>query len=202
MSLRYCPVGPWRATSDHLIIINGDRSQIYKRHLAPRGVRRLYERILDHTELECRPQLVWLRHAGGAGGFYLGNAIAIGAADMRAIARELANSDIGIRRIWSHGPYYLSPRYSLAELELEVIRCVLAHEVGHAVAYHSGTSQGVSSVRVELQADIAAGAIAESMGWDGDLQRQVFHLIGCLGPACTHPSPDARRKAYEFGRTL
>lgn len=154
-----------------------------------------------HAELACCPELLWLEHAGGAGALWLGDAIAIGAADVRRIAVQVVERYLGLRVLTPRESVtFRGPRYSLASYEAEVIRVLLAHELGHARLHED--NDGNTGRRAELLADVWAGYLAAAMGWQPTLQHLIFHAIGCVGPACTHPSPDARMAAYERGRLL
>jgi hypothetical protein len=196
----YCPRGPWWTTESHLFLLDAD-VQVFERRITPAWVFELYEELHVQAELACLPELLWLEHAGGAGALWLGDAIAVGAAGVRRIAITLVERYLGLRVLSARESLsYRGPRYSLADYEAEVIRVLLAHELGHARLHED--QEGSTGRRAELLADVWAGYLAAAMDWDPALQHLIFHAIGCVGPACTHPSPDARMAAYERGRLL
>jgi hypothetical protein len=196
----YCPRGPWWTAGRHLFLLDSE-VRAFERRETPAWVATLYGKLHVQAELVCRPELLWLEHAGGAGALWLGDAIAVGVADVRRIAIELVERYLGLRVLTPRESLvYRGPRHSLAEYEAEVIRVLLAHELGHARLHQD--QNGSLGVREELLADVWAGYLASAMGWDPSLHHLIFHSIGCVGPACTHPSPDARMAAYVRGRQL
>ena len=194
-----CPRGEWAATESHLLLWD-DKPYALARAPTPGWVRAVYARILAATGLHCRPQLIWVKNAGGAGGLYLGDAIVVGAADVRRIAITVVERYLGLKPLTPYEVLYSQePTYPLAMFKREVLRVLLAHELGHALLHQYQQRSG--DVHEELRADVWVGRIAQALNWEPGLQRLILHAIGCrLGPACTHPSPQARVAAYDRGR--
>lgn len=197
----FCVVGGWRIVDGRLVVAMDGRIQTFRIVATPRFARSTFDAIVDASDLQCRPRLVWLENAGGHGGFYSPGLIAVGAADQL----ELANT------VYSTYMIPLSPEqsafqrmfdpssvYSFGGVQRAGIEYVLGHEVGHARQHER--RDGLGEVAAECDADAWAGVLGEHFGWDGTLQRYFAHAIGCMGMFCSHPPPDARVECYEHGR--
>lgn len=151
----------------------------------PAGARDLYARIAAVAGASGLP-LAWLESAGGRGGFFRGDLVAVGEADVRALASAVAT------RAWMPA----------SEAYAAVVRVLLAHEIGHAVqAKLNLADRGIGS---EQEADLTAGWIAESLGWPEAGDALVLDGAGSRAPAerSSHPSSAARVHAYREGRRM
>jgi len=175
-----CFVG---APSPSVVVRHGASLHVYPGIAPPAGVIDLHRRIAGVIGMAPLP-LAWLAHAGGRGGFFRGDLVAVGEADVRA----LAGAVLGGR----------APASALAgEAYGAVVRVLLAHEVGHALQARLRLAPlGEGS---EREADLTAGWIAESLGWPEADDVLVMAAAGSRA-ATTHPSSRARVAAYREGR--
>ncbi|MBI3181539.1 MAG: hypothetical protein HYZ28_05300 [Myxococcales bacterium] len=185
--LASCAQGPWWIRGNTLCVFDGEQIREYPIAPVPVGVAELYRFIGQAAPPWCRPPLLWLAHAGGAGGLYVPDLIAVGAREAVALSSEVRQARSG---------------NAAESVLLSVLTMALAHELGHALLRERGGASG--GVQGELRADTIAGIIAGRLGSDLDLDRVVMSTIGCneVSWRCTHPRSEARVIAYEYGRTL
>lgn len=169
----------------------------------PAGVEALYRQIVNTTSLGWVPPLVWLNHAQGAGGFWNGQFVAAGAADVEDFAAQIWARYPRVSSADAAWQQYVDPTAQFATLDdvrVTVLRVLLAHEIGHAVQDKLGRSN--AGIEGERGADEIAGMIAEKLGWPAWLDERMMDIIGCRGSVhvCDHPSPTARVQAYLKGR--
>jgi len=95
---RTCPVAPWRVdpSRSSLTVWEASGSKVYT--LAPElvGLRRLYNEILGAAGLHCKPHLVFVEDAYGAGGFAYGNLLVIGRKDQEEMGAVLQRDFPGL----------------------------------------------------------------------------------------------------------
>jgi hypothetical protein len=156
---------------------------------APAGVRELFGRIVEVADVGGLP-LAWLESAGGRGGFFRGDLVAVGEDDVRRLTSAVL---AGLPS--THGPWVRAD-----EVYGAVVRVLLAHEIGHAVQAKLGIER--RGARAEQQADLTAGWIAESLGWPAGGDALVLAAVGDPGPEGSHPSAAARVVAYREGRRM
>ncbi|APR79682.1 Hypothetical protein A7982_05029 [Minicystis rosea] len=168
-----------------MIIRDGAALVSFRSIAPPVGAPELFDHIVSAVDVAGIP-LLWLETAGGRGGFFRGDLVAVGEQDVRHMAASV------MARAGGHA----------LEVYAAVVRVLLAHEIGHAVAAKIGlVERGVGS---ELEADLTAGFIAESLGFPEHEDALVLDTAGSRAPAevSTHPSSMARVAAYREGRRL
>jgi hypothetical protein len=133
---------------------------------------------------------------GGIAGLHVPGLVVLGLADCARISHRIWTTRIrpstSLERVLV--PEQLVRRDDLASA---VRRCVLAHEVGHAM--RTQRCFGTPYEDEELAADYLAGQISAVLGWRPDLGRVVFQAFGCAHFPCDHPNPDDRADAYASG---
>lgn len=155
----------------------------------PPGARELFQHIASVVRVTGLP-LAWLETAGGRGGFFRGDVVAVGEADVRGLASAvLARLPVA----WPRAALY-------PEVYATVVRVLLAHEIGHAVQARIGIKR--CGPAAEREADLTAGWIAESLGWPERDDAAVMEVAGSSVPMGSHPSPSARVAAYRAGRRM
>jgi hypothetical protein len=149
---------------------------------APAGARDLFREVCGVVDVGGLP-LAWLSSAGGCGGFFRGDLVAVGEDDVQRITASIVGSRGGL-----HAP----------DVYAAVVRVLLAHEIGHAVQARLGVER--RGPRAEREADLTAGWIAESLGWSEQGDARVLQAGGGSGAAASHPSAAERVAAYREGR--
>jgi hypothetical protein len=147
-------------------------------------MRELFACIARSVGIDHLP-LAWLESAGGRGGFFRGDLVAVGEEDVRRIAHAVMGSYRG-----AHA----------RDVYAAVVRVLLAHEMGHAVQAKLGLER--FGPRPEQEADLIAGWIAESLGWPAPSDALVMAVAGGPSLGGSHPSSSARVAAYHEGRAL
>lgn len=155
----------------------------------PVGVRELFQRIAAVVDVQGLP-LGWLATAGGLGGFFRGDLVAVGEADVRGLSAAILARLAARRVVWASAP----------GIYAAVVRVVLAHEVGHAVQAKLGVER--HGPRSEREADLTAGWIAESLGWPEHDDALVLEAAGSPVPSGSHPGAVERVAAYRVGRQM
>ena len=158
---------------------------------APPGARELFQHICGVVDIGGIP-LAWLESAGGSGGFFRGDLVAVGerCGDLQRITASIVSR----RR---SGPW---PGPGAQRVYAAVVRVLLAHEIGHAVQAKLGLDR--HGLGAERQADVTAGWIAESLGWPEEDDALVMEEAGGHGPGAPHPGAASRVAAYREGRWL
>jgi hypothetical protein len=156
---------------------------------APPGARELFHHICGVVDVGGIP-LAWLESAGGSGGFFRGDLVAVGERDLQHITASI----VARRR---SGPW---PGLGAQSIYAAVVRVLLAHEIGHVVQAKLGLER--HGLGAERQADVTAGWIAESLGWPEEDDALVMEEAGGNGPGASHPGPASRVAAYREGRRL
>jgi len=192
----------WWRVGDTVVVVNGQRYESYPMTpTIPIGVVNDFEAILRSAELRCRPRLAMLESAGGAVGFHIGGLVALGERDLIDLGQRVMSHFAWRRTPAHHVPLLRFGNPNLVttdEVMQQVVRIVLAHEVGHSWAIQSGNHKaGIAGERV---ADQFAGMIAQALGWRSDLDALTLAHMGCVGPSCSHPSPSTRVADYEHAR--
>jgi hypothetical protein len=183
-----CCFGPLALHAANTVVVReGAALMAFRSAPPPEGARALFRRIADSVCVGGLP-LAWLETAGGRGGFFRGDLIAVGEDDVRAMTRAILARLPALHRAWAHG----------AEVYAAVIRVVLAHEIGHAVQAKLGTVR--HGPRAEQEADLTAGWIAEALGWPAQGDAIVLEAAGAPPTSGSHPTPAARVAAYHEGR--
>ncbi len=158
----------------------------------------LYQQIADVASVPNIPILVWLREAGGYGGFFAHHYIAVGEKDVREIAERVCQRRfVPVPSEWMG----LFPNATTKnDVSHAAFRVLLAHELGHAFRSRTGTAS--IGIPEEAGADVITGWIAEALGWPAWIDELIMAEIGCLGTedVCGHPSPEGRVNAYRQGR--
>lgn len=145
------------------------------------------------------PQLEFYDDLRGVGGLFIADAwsIAVGQKDIEAIVdRLLATRYKDVAQVvyqlgQAKGVNVSAVRTVL--LDSAMARCI-AHELGHALI-HVGCHNPYAPDG-EAGADYYAGRLDAARGIDWQLGEMFFRAIGCVGPTCTHPSPQGRSSAY------
>ncbi|MFT3769850.1 MAG: hypothetical protein QM820_30825 [Minicystis sp.] len=151
----------------------------------PMGALGLFDRIASVAGMMSLP-LAWLAAAGGRGGFFRGDLVAVGEADVCAMAGAIHAQSGG--------------RTRLGDAYAAVVRVLLAHEIGHALQARLGlVDRGAGS---EEEADLAAGWIAEALGFPEDDDAAVLDAAGSRAVASSHPAAATRVSAYREGRRM
>ncbi len=169
----------------------------------PPGVEAIYREVVITSGLGWVPPLAWLNHAAGAGGFWNGQLVAAGAADVEDFATQIWERYprvTGAQAAWQRSVDPSAEFATLNDVRVMVLRVLFAHEIGHALQDKHGVSN--AGIAGERGADELAGMIAEALGWPSWLDQRMMSLIGCRGSihVCDHPSPAARVQAYLEGR--
>lgn len=169
----------------------------------PAGVEALYRQIVNTSSLGWVPRLVWLNHAAGKGGFWNGQLVAAGEADIEELTAQIWERYPRMTSAEAAWQRYVNPAVPLAtreDVRMTVLRVLFAHEIGHAIQDKLGRSN--AGIAGERGADEIAGMIAEVLGWPAWLDERMMDIIGCRGSiyVCDHPSPAARVQAYRKGR--
>jgi hypothetical protein len=151
----------------------------------PPAVRELFACITRAVGIDHLP-LAWLESAGGRGGFFRGDLVAVGEEDVRRLAVAVMGASY--------------PGVHARDVYAAVVRVLLAHEIGHAVQAKLGLER--FGPRPEQEADLIAGWIAESLGWPAAGDALVMAVAGGPSLNASHPSSSARVTAYHEGRAL
>jgi hypothetical protein len=184
-----CLADPLDFVAARCVLIREGASVLAFRGLAPpRGARELFQRITRVVQVGKLP-LAWLESAGGRGGFFRGDLVAVGDVDVRDLTVAI------LARFPRSGGWAFAP-----EVRDAVVRVLLAHEVGHAVQAKLGLE--ASGPRAEEEADLTAGWIAESLEWSEWSDALVMEAVGSPLPGGSHPSPASRLSAYREGRRM
>jgi hypothetical protein len=182
-----CPGDSFATLAARCVIVQDARGVLAFRGAAPpAGVHQLFQHICGVVAVGGIP-LAWLESAGGSGGFFRGDLVAVGEVDLRHITASILS-----RRPW--------PAPAAARVYAAVVRVLLAHEIGHALQAKLGLDR--HGLGAERQADVTAGWIAESLGWPAPDDAIVMEAAGSPGPGGPHPGPAARVAAYREGRRL
>jgi hypothetical protein len=169
-----------------VVVREGAGIVVFRGVAPPPAVRELFACIARSVGIDHLP-LAWLESAGGRGGFFRGDLVAIGEEDVRRIAASvMAYRGAHARDVYA-----------------AVVRVLIAHEMGHAVQAKLGLER--FGPRPEQEADLVAGWIAESLGWPAPDDALVMAVAG--GPSRwglggSHPSSSVRVAAYHEGRAL
>jgi hypothetical protein len=184
-----CLADPLASVAARSVLVReGARVIAFRGVPSPSGARELFQRIASVVRVGRLP-LAWLESAGGRGGFFRGDLVAVGDADVRELTVTI------LARFPRSGGWAFAP-----EVRDAVVRVLLAHEVGHAVQAKLGLE--ASGPRAEQEADLTAGWIAESLGWSAWSDALVLEAVGSPLPGGSHPSPAARLGAYREGRRM
>jgi hypothetical protein len=180
----------------HLVVVGADGGG-YLRHPSPvpEWMNRAYGAILNAAErlgLEEAPTLILAQDVGGHGALYLPvGQIVVGWEDVCALAER-------VRLILIQQQNEFVP---INQLRALAVGRLLAHEVGHALSY-----TGVESPydhHAEAAADYWAGVVDGMRRFPiPHIGQWIFASIGCLGPACAHPSPVDRATIYAEGHAV
>jgi hypothetical protein len=73
----------------------------------------------------------------------------------------------------------------------------MAHELGHAMIAQGWRNPFFPDA--EAGADYYAGKLDAARRHDWRIGSLIFQHIGCVGRTCAHPTPAARRDAYQRG---
>lgn len=182
----FLAASPFHPVPD-VLIRDGDALHALRGVPAPVGARELFARIASTVDVSGLP-LAWLETAGGRGGFFRGDLVAVGEADVRAMTGAL------VARSRGHA--------DAREVYGAIVRVLLAHEIGHAVQAKLGMRR--NGPDAEQEADLTAGWIAESLGWPELGDAMVLDMAGhdALEGMASHPSSARRVGAYRAGRLL
>ena len=180
------PVDPFTAGS--VVVREGAGVVAFRGAPPPAGVDDLFRRIAGVVHVGGLP-LAWLETAGGRGGFFRGDLVAVGEEDVRRLTSAVLAGLPSLQGAWVRAP----------EVYAAVVRVLLAHEIGHAVQAKLGVER--RGPAAEQGADLTAGWIAEALGWPAWGDAIVLSAAGDPGTG-SHPSPAARVAAYREGRRM
>ncbi len=172
-----------------VIVQNARGVWTFRGAAAPPGAHELFHHICGVVDVAGIP-LAWLESAGGSGGFFRGDLVAVGEIDLRRITASI----VARRRA--------TPWREVAAFSVyaAVVRVLLAHEIGHVLQAKLGLER--HGLGAERQADVTAGWIAESLGWPEQDDALVMEEAGGDRPGASHPGATARVAAYREGRRL
>jgi hypothetical protein len=174
-----------------------------RRVSVPAAMRADYQRMIACTGFSSNPPVLEFHDdLHDVGGIFDAQhwAIFVGIKDMQRFAAEvLRRWSTRVAEIWAMG--HAGAKLDSAGLfvfatEVAMRRCI-AHELGHAIIFRGARNPYAPDG--EAGADYYAGRLDAARGYNAELGAMFFHVIGCVGPSCTHPDPDSRAAAYQAG---
>jgi len=179
------------------------RVKAYQLLRAPAWFNRLTSVARTILGVHCPVRIAFVRSTCGAGPFYvLGlGLVIIGHDDIEQIVNRIMTTRLRpVSDVEAYIMAMMEPARLVRRNELrEIVRlCVIAHELGHALALENELVF-TSRLASELFADYCSGLVAGTVGVDPELCQLMFEAIGCVGAFCTHPSPARRVRAFLRG---
>jgi hypothetical protein len=170
---------------------------------APNGMAGEYAAMTRLTPMaQHPPTLEFYNDLHDVGGIFSGAdwVIMVGVADMQRIANKVLAEWAGpAEQVYMAHNRGMRPNpQALFHFvkQAATVRC-MAHELGHALIFTGlGNPYWPDG---EAGADYCAGRLDAARGRSRDLGQMFFWSIGCVGPSCDHPTPDARASAYVAG---
>jgi hypothetical protein len=208
----YCPKGCCRQSRRHgadalafeTVGAWGESSAATARRVAtPPEMQKAYSAMASKLRDFGRPPtLEFYDDLHGVGGLFIPGdwVIAIGRKDMADIVeRVLSTRWAEVARVAQE--VAAAKGFAITDVRKVMLgaamgRCI-AHELGHA-AIHRGWHNPFAPDG-EAGADYYAGRLDAARGNDWRLGEMFFRAIGCVGPSCSHPSPQGRSNAYVTG---
>lgn len=189
----------WSST---LLVWDRDRWRAYSIIRTPAWVQEVYDRVAAVSEIACKPRLLVLADAGGAGGFSYDGIVAVGMSDFntlvadayaRGLLARLTPAEAVVRR-------HVDPAavWTDDQVRRGMMTTLFGHELDHTRRRQLGLPY--AGIWEEAACDEQAGIVDEHLGVPMALGIALMNVVGCCHFICDHPPAPERVRRYAIGR--